>query len=182
MFGYGGYGGGIYALCVFTLCDPVVLIAFLRVFVERECRPGRCGGTCRKYGLWKTCHERLRRWTADGRGTRSWLQRTPGTTGRACALDGRAAGQPLTPRPDGLRTADTQARRTHPLDRAHQQARPDPDGIKFAVFYTMVHSRLLRPLTAADQPQASSELRQTLDTLNRHVDHYISRARLGKSA
>jgi hypothetical protein len=57
-----------------------------------------------------------------------------------------------------------------------------PDGIKFAVFYTMVHSRLLRPLTAADQPQAPSELRQTLDTLNRHVDHYISRARLGKTA
>lgn len=35
-----------------------------------------------------------------------------------------------------------------------------PDGIKFAVFYTKVQGRLLRPLMAADQPQAPSELRQ----------------------
>jgi hypothetical protein len=35
---------------------------------------------------------------------------------------------------------------------------------------------------AADQPQAQPELRQALDTLNRHADDYISRARLGKAA
>ena len=29
-----------------------------------------------------------------------------------------------------------------------------PDGIKVAVFYTKLHNRLLRPLLAADQPQA----------------------------
>ena len=29
-----------------------------------------------------------------------------------------------------------------------------PDGIKFAVFYTKLHNRLLRPLMAADQAQA----------------------------
>jgi hypothetical protein len=57
-----------------------------------------------------------------------------------------------------------------------------PDGIKFAVFYTKVHSRLLRPLMAADQPPAPPELRHALATLNRHVDNYISRARLGKAA
>ncbi len=57
-----------------------------------------------------------------------------------------------------------------------------PDGIKFAVFYTKVHSRLLRPLMAADQPPAPPELRHALDTLSRHVDDYISRARLGKAA
>ncbi len=57
-----------------------------------------------------------------------------------------------------------------------------PDGIKFAVFYTKVHNRLLRPLMAADQPQAPPELRQALDTLNQHVDDYINRARLGKAA
>lgn len=34
------------------------------------------------------------------------------------------------------------------------------DGIKFAVFYTKLHNRLLRPLMAADQPQAPPELRQ----------------------
>jgi hypothetical protein len=57
-----------------------------------------------------------------------------------------------------------------------------PDGIKFAVFYTKVSNRPLRPLMAADQPQAPPELRQALRTLNRHVDDYITRARLGKAA
>ena len=37
-----------------------------------------------------------------------------------------------------------------------------PDGIKFAVFYTKLHNRLLRPLMAADQPQAPPPLRQAL--------------------
>jgi hypothetical protein len=57
-----------------------------------------------------------------------------------------------------------------------------PDGIKFAVFYTKLHNRLLRPLMAADQAQAPPELRQALRTLNQHVDDYITRARLGKAA
>ena len=33
-----------------------------------------------------------------------------------------------------------------------------PDGIKFAVFYAKHHNRLVRPLMAADQPQAPPEL------------------------
>jgi hypothetical protein len=57
-----------------------------------------------------------------------------------------------------------------------------PDGVKMAVFYTKLHNRLLRPPMAADQAQAPPELRQALDTLSRHVDDYISRARLGKTA
>jgi predicted MarR family transcription regulator len=57
-----------------------------------------------------------------------------------------------------------------------------PDGIAFAVFYTKVHNRLLRPLLAARQPQAPPELRQALRTINQHVDSYITRARLGKAA
>jgi hypothetical protein len=57
---------------------------------------------------------------------------------------------------------------------------PTPDGIKFALFYIKVHSRLLRPLIAADQSQAPPELRRVLGTLNRHVDDYISRASLGR--
>ena len=57
-----------------------------------------------------------------------------------------------------------------------------PDGIKFAVFYTKLHNRLLRPLMAADQPQAPPELRQALRAINQHVDDYITRARLGKAA
>jgi hypothetical protein len=57
-----------------------------------------------------------------------------------------------------------------------------PDGIKFAVFYTKLHNRLLRPLMAADQPQAPPELRQALDVISQQVDDYISRARLRKAA
>jgi hypothetical protein len=36
-----------------------------------------------------------------------------------------------------------------------------PDGIKFAVFYTKLHNRLLRPLMAADQPQDTSPVCNT---------------------
>jgi hypothetical protein len=59
---------------------------------------------------------------------------------------------------------------------------PTPDGIAMAVFYTKLHNRLLRPLMAADQPQAPPELRQALDVISQHVDDYISHARLGKAA
>ena len=57
-----------------------------------------------------------------------------------------------------------------------------PDGIKVAVFYTKLHNRLLRPLLAADQPQAPPELRAALRAIDQHVDDYITRARLGKAA
>ena len=46
-----------------------------------------------------------------------------------------------------------------------------PDGLRFAIFYTKVHDRLLRPLMAADQPQAPPGLRQAL----RVIDHEVSR-------
>ena len=57
-----------------------------------------------------------------------------------------------------------------------------PDGTRFAVFYTKLHNRLLRPLMAADQPQAPPELRQALRAIDQHVDDYINQARLGKAA
>ena len=57
-----------------------------------------------------------------------------------------------------------------------------PDGTKFAVFYTNLHNRLLRPLMAAGQPQAPPELRQALHAIDQHIDDYITRARLGKAA
>jgi hypothetical protein len=56
------------------------------------------------------------------------------------------------------------------------------DGIKVAVFYTKLHNRLLRPLLAADQPQAPPELRTALRTIDQHIDAYISRARLTQAA
>jgi hypothetical protein len=56
------------------------------------------------------------------------------------------------------------------------------DGVKFAVFYTKLHNRLLRPLLAAGQPHAPPELRQALHTIDQYIDDYITRARLGKAA
>jgi hypothetical protein len=57
-----------------------------------------------------------------------------------------------------------------------------PDGIKVAVFYTKLHNRLLRPLLAADQPQAPPELRAALRAIDQHIDDYITRARLSPAA
>jgi len=57
-----------------------------------------------------------------------------------------------------------------------------PDGIKVTVFYTKLHNRLLRPLLAADQPQAPPELRTALRTIDQHIGTYITRARLSPAA
>ena len=52
------------------------------------------------------------------------------------------------------------------------------DGQRFAVFYTKVHNRLLRPLLAADQPPAAFQVRQALRILDRAVTDYIDNARI----
>ena len=57
-----------------------------------------------------------------------------------------------------------------------------PDGLKVAIFYTKLHNRLLRPLLAADQPQAPAELRAALRTIDQHIEDYITCARLAKAA
>jgi hypothetical protein len=95
------------------------------------------------------------------------------------------AGLPHAPRTSGQMTYDLRRLRLAGLIRRIEHTNTyvlTPDGIKFAVFYTKLHNRLLRPLMAADEPQAPPELRQALDTLSQHVDDYISRARLGKAA
>jgi hypothetical protein len=51
-----------------------------------------------------------------------------------------------------------------------------PTGQRFAVFYTKLHNRLLRPLMAADHPPAPLELRQALHTINRYIDNYLDLA------
>jgi hypothetical protein len=56
------------------------------------------------------------------------------------------------------------------------------DGQRVAIFYTKVHDRLLRPLLAADQPPAPTELRTALATIDRHVHGYVDRARIAKAA
>jgi hypothetical protein len=53
------------------------------------------------------------------------------------------------------------------------------DGQRVAVFYTKVHNRLLRPLTAANAPPAPLPLRHALRTIERHVENYVAEARMG---
>jgi hypothetical protein len=57
------------------------------------------------------------------------------------------------------------------------------DGIGFAVFYTKVHDRVLRPLLATrTQPHAPPELRAALRTIDQAVDQRLARARLRTAA
>ncbi len=53
-----------------------------------------------------------------------------------------------------------------------------PDGLRFAVFYTKVHNRVLAPLLAADHPPAPPPLRQALRTIDQHIDQYLTQARM----
>src|SRR3954464_12430209 len=53
-----------------------------------------------------------------------------------------------------------------------------PDGQRVAIFYTKLHNRLLRPLTAANDPPAPLPLRQALRVIDRHVSDYITEARM----
>ena len=56
------------------------------------------------------------------------------------------------------------------------------DGLRFAIFYTKVHDRLLRPLLATDQPPAPPALRKALHTIDIHVTERIDNARLRPTA
>jgi hypothetical protein len=57
-----------------------------------------------------------------------------------------------------------------------------PDGLAFAIFYTKVHDRVLRPLFAAGQPQAPRALRAALHAIERHIDEHLATARLPAAA
>jgi hypothetical protein len=52
------------------------------------------------------------------------------------------------------------------------------DGLRFAIFYTKIHDRLLRPLLAADQPPVPPQLRKALHTIGIHITQTIDHARL----
>jgi hypothetical protein len=52
------------------------------------------------------------------------------------------------------------------------------DGQRFALFYTKIHSRVLRPLMAADQPPAPLQVRHALRVLDHAVTDYIDNARI----
>jgi hypothetical protein len=57
-----------------------------------------------------------------------------------------------------------------------------PAGLRFAIFYTKVHNRVLRPLMAADRPPAPPPLRQALRTIDQHITDYLKQARLPTAA
>jgi Mn-dependent DtxR family transcriptional regulator len=52
------------------------------------------------------------------------------------------------------------------------------DGLRFAIFYTKLHDRLLRPLFAADQPLAPRSLRKAFHDIDIHVTDTLDHARL----
>lgn len=52
------------------------------------------------------------------------------------------------------------------------------EGQRVAIFYTRLHNRLLRPLTAANDPPAPLALRQALRVINHHVEDYIHEAHM----
>ena len=56
------------------------------------------------------------------------------------------------------------------------------DGLAFAIFYTKVHNRVLRPLMATDRPQAPPPLRAAMRTLDTHIDARLAEARLPSAA
>ena len=57
-----------------------------------------------------------------------------------------------------------------------------PDGLKFAIFYTKVHDRVLAPLFAAGQPQAPPQLRTALHHIEQLIDNRLADARLPAAA
>ncbi len=65
----------------------------------------------------------------------------------------------------------------------HNRYTLTPDGIGFAVFYTKVHDRVLRPLLATrTQPHALPELRAALQAIDRAVSQRLTHARLRTAA
>ena len=57
-----------------------------------------------------------------------------------------------------------------------------PDGLRFAVFYTKVHDRVLRPLMAGDQPQAPPPLSDALRVIDHELTRRLAAARLPAAA
>jgi hypothetical protein len=57
-----------------------------------------------------------------------------------------------------------------------------PDGLRFAIFYSKVHDRLLRPVMAGDQPQAPAALRDARRAIDHQVSQRLSAARLPAAA
>ena len=78
----------------------------------------------------------------------------------------------------------TRLRRNGLITRVHGRNlyRLTDDGLAFAIFYTKVHDRVLRPLIATDRPQAPPPVRAALRTLATHIDARLAQARLPSAA
>jgi hypothetical protein len=62
--------------------------------------------------------------------------------------------------------------------RGKNRYRLTDDGLRFAIFYTKVHDRLLRPLLATEQPPAPLPIRKALHAIDINITETIDRARL----
>jgi hypothetical protein len=79
----------------------------------------------------------------------------------------------------------TRLRRNALIERVpgHNLYRLTPDGLAFAIFYSKVHNRVLRPLLAtADTPHAPPQIKAALHTLEQHIDARLAAARLPSAA
>ena len=115
----------------------------------------------------------------------------------------RDINRPNTPQTDAQHQASQQAQRLpsaprSPLDTSvlarlrlnglitripdRNRYRLTSDGLAFAIFYTKVHHRLLRPLLAADGPPAPPSIRKALRTIDIHITQRIDNARLAPKA
>jgi hypothetical protein len=56
------------------------------------------------------------------------------------------------------------------------------DGLAFAIFYTKVHNRVLRPLLATTAPHTPPPLRAALRTIDQHINARFTNARLPTAA
>lgn len=56
------------------------------------------------------------------------------------------------------------------------------EGLRFAIFYSKLHDRVVGPLFADRQPQAPPQLRRALVTLDRTIDDYFAAAALKPAA
>jgi hypothetical protein len=99
------------------------------------------------------------------------------------ALMGRAARRHrLHRQPGQLRPGPAARQRPHHRIPGKNRYRLTGDGLRFAIFYTKLHDRLLRPLLAADQPPAPPPLRKALRTIDTQIAERIDAARLPLNA
>jgi hypothetical protein len=56
------------------------------------------------------------------------------------------------------------------------------DGLAFAIFYTKVHNRVLRPLLTTPAPSTPPPLRAAMRTIDQHINARLADARLPSAA